>query len=52
MYENWALKALLHGVFFMTTLLASLVFYSTMAALFLGIFVIRYHLELILSAPM
>lgn len=33
-------------------LLISMFFYTTAAALFLGIFIIRYHLELILSIPL
>jgi 4-hydroxybenzoate polyprenyltransferase len=33
-------------------LLISLVFYSTACALFAGIFVVRYHIELILFAPL
>ena len=32
-------------------LLVSMFFYATAAALFLGVFIIRYHLELILSIP-
>lgn len=32
-------------------LLISLLFYATMCALFAGIFIVRYHLELILFAP-
>jgi len=32
-------------------LLTSTIFYSTMFALFFGIFIIRYHLELILIVP-
>ena len=34
------------------SLLISMFFYATAAALFLGIFIIHYHLELILSAPL
>jgi decaprenyl-phosphate phosphoribosyltransferase len=34
------------------TLLVSMFFYVTMFALFLGVFVVRYHLELILSVPL
>jgi decaprenyl-phosphate phosphoribosyltransferase len=33
-------------------LLISMFFYATAAALFLGVFIIRYHLELILSIPL
>ena len=33
-------------------LLISMFFYATAAALFLGVFIIRYHLELILSVPL
>lgn len=33
-------------------LLISMFFYTTAAALFLGVFIIRYHLELILSIPL
>ena len=33
-------------------LLVSLVFYATACALFAGIFIVRYHLELILFAPL
>lgn len=33
-------------------LLVSMFFYATAAALFLGVFIIRYHLELILSIPL
>ncbi|MBX9789756.1 MAG: UbiA prenyltransferase family protein [Pirellulales bacterium] len=33
-------------------LLISMFFYATAAALFLGMFIIRYHLELILSVPL
>ncbi len=33
-------------------LLISIFFYATAAALFLGVFIIRYHLELILSVPL
>jgi 4-hydroxybenzoate polyprenyltransferase len=33
-------------------LLVSMFFYATAAALFLGVFIIRYHLELILSVPL
>jgi decaprenyl-phosphate phosphoribosyltransferase len=33
-------------------LLISMFFYSTAAALFLGVFIIRYHLELILGIPL
>jgi 4-hydroxybenzoate polyprenyltransferase len=33
-------------------LLVSMFFYSTAAALFLGVFIIRYHLELILGIPL
>ena len=33
-------------------LLISMFFYATTAALFLGVFIIRYHLELILSIPL
>lgn len=33
-------------------LLVSMFFYASAAAMFLGIFIIRYHLELILSVPM
>ncbi|MCS7306909.1 MAG: UbiA prenyltransferase family protein [Thermoguttaceae bacterium] len=33
-------------------LLISMFFYATAAALFLGIFIIRYHLELVLSVPL
>ena len=33
-------------------LLASMFFYTTCFALFLGIFIIRYHLELILAVPL
>src|SRR5438270_4288919 len=33
-------------------LLVSLFFYSTTCALFAGIFIVRYHLELILFAPL
>lgn len=33
-------------------LLVSMFFYATAAALFLGMFIIRYHLELILSVPL
>jgi hypothetical protein len=33
-------------------LLISMFFYATTAALFLGVFIIRYHLELILSMPL
>ena len=32
-------------------LLVSLIFYATACALFAGIFIVRYHIELILSAP-
>jgi decaprenyl-phosphate phosphoribosyltransferase len=35
-----------------TKLLLSLLFYSTACSLFFGIFIIRYHFELILSAPL
>jgi 4-hydroxybenzoate polyprenyltransferase len=34
-----------------TRLLVSIVFYATACALFAGIFIVRYHLELILFAP-
>jgi 4-hydroxybenzoate polyprenyltransferase len=34
------------------SLLVSMFFYATAAALFLGVFIIHYHLELILSAPL
>ena len=33
-------------------LIISMFFYATAAALFLGVFIIRYHLELILSVPL
>ena len=33
-------------------LLVSMLFYATTAALFLGVFIIRYHLELILTVPL
>lgn len=33
-------------------LLTSMFFYATSSALFLGVFIIRYHLELILSVPL
>ena len=33
-------------------LLVSMFFHATLAALFLGVFIIRYHLELILSVPL
>jgi hypothetical protein len=33
-------------------LLVSIVFYATTCALFAGIFIVRYHLELILFAPL
>lgn len=33
------------------SLLVSMFFYATASALFLGVFIIRYHLELILSVP-
>jgi hypothetical protein len=33
------------------TLLVSIFFYATTCALFSGIFIVRYHLELILFAP-
>ena len=33
-------------------LLVSMFFYASAAAMFLGIFIIRYHLELILSVPL
>lgn len=33
-------------------LLSSMVFYATTFSLFLGVFIIRYHLELILSVPL
>jgi len=33
-------------------LLISMFFYATAAALFLGIFIIRYHVELVLSVPL
>jgi len=33
-------------------LLVSMVFYAIFSALFLGVFIIRYHLELILSVPL
>lgn len=33
-------------------LLVSMFFYATASALFLGVFIIRYHLELILSVPL
>ncbi|MBN2021533.1 MAG: UbiA prenyltransferase family protein [Pirellulales bacterium] len=33
-------------------LLLSMFFYATAAALFLGVFIIRYHLELLLSVPL
>ena len=33
-------------------LLVSMFFYATTAALFLGVFIIRYHLELILAFPL
>jgi len=33
-------------------LLCSIVFYVTLFALFLGIFIVRYHLELILLVPL
>jgi len=34
------------------SLLVSMFFYATASALFLGVFIIRYHLELILSVPL
>jgi decaprenyl-phosphate phosphoribosyltransferase len=34
------------------SLLISMFFYGTMCALFLGIFIVRYHMELILFVPM
>ncbi len=40
------------GAYTEEKLLLSMFFYATAAALFLGIFIVRYHLELVLSVPL